>query len=65
MPSSCRRSNWPFSRSLAIDVPSAWKLVSMMPVAAIPARKYWANGMSPGRSSPPRTDAKITSITTG
>lgn len=37
----------------------------MMPVAAMPARKYWANGMPPGRSSVPMIDAKITSITSG
>jgi hypothetical protein len=45
-------------------VPTAWKLVSMTPVAAMPARKYWWKP-TPGDTSPSKMDPKITSITTG
>ena len=46
-------------------VPSAWKLVSMIPVAAIPARKYWLKVTPPGTTWSPNTASKIDSISTG
>jgi hypothetical protein len=46
-------------------MPTAWKLVSMMPVAAIPARKYCRKPTPGDTSSLPKTEPKITSITTG
>ena len=58
----------PSSRSTAMETASDWKLVSMMPVATMPGRKYWANPIcatSVPWSSLPNTDAKIASMTIG
>jgi hypothetical protein len=61
------RLSRPSSRSTAIVMAMLWKLDSMMPVATMPGRKYWANGVPGATSAPscPNTVAKIASMITG
>ncbi len=63
-----RRRSVPSSRSTAMDTARDWKLVSTMPVATMPGRKYWAKPIwatSVPWSSLPKTLEKIASMTIG
>jgi hypothetical protein len=57
----------PWSRSTAMNVAMFWNVESITPVATMPGRKYWVNGMPGPTVAPcwPKTAAKIPSMITG
>ena len=52
-------------RSDAIAIATPWNATAIVPVAAIPAVKYCANGTSVSGTSPLKMDPKISIMITG